>query len=142
MLTTPDVRTVLPLESRFPTDVLLRAGETHLMRLASGSDLIVSRGELTLVEPVRWLGEIGAPARLRLRSGESHRIDVTGWFTLTATRDCELLWVAHCRAAPAMFDSARRIATWLRSRARSSARSLSNACRGLALRARHALHTA
>lgn len=137
MRTTTDVRPALPLDTRSATNLRLRAGDSRLMRLAAGTQVIVSRGELTLVEPVRWLGEVGAPALQRLRSGESQRIDATGWFTLTATSDCELVWVAHCEAAPLASTSAGRIVAWAGSRASSFLQALSNAWRG-----RHASRTA
>ncbi len=137
MRTTTDVRTALPLDSRLPVKLRLRAGDSRLMRLAAGSEVIVTRGELMLVEPVRWLGEVGAPAMQRLRSGESQRTDAAGWFTLTATSDCELAWVAHCEAAPLALTSAGRIAAGIVSRASSWAQALSNAWRR-----GHASHTA
>ncbi|CAN5445024.1 hypothetical protein BH11PSE9_BH11PSE9_16850 [soil metagenome] len=153
MRTTTNVPTALPLDSRSPTNLRLRSGDSRLMRIAAGGEVIVTRGELTLVEPVRWLGEVGAPAMQRLRGGESHRIETAGWFTLTATRDCELAWVAPCEATPlesatfasTTFASARRIAAWLASHASSWAPALSNAWHGLAQRARrgrHVSHTA
>ena len=137
MRTTTDVRTALPLDTRSPANLRLRAGDSRLMRLTAGSEVIVTRGELILVEPVRWLGEVGAPALQRLRSGESQRIDAAGWFTLTATSDCELVWVAHCVAAPLASPPAGRVAAWAGSRASAWAQALSNAWRG-----RHASHTA
>lgn len=148
MRKTTDVRPALPLDPRSPTNVRLRAGDSRLLRIAAGSEVIMSRGELTLVEPVRWLGEVGWPAMHRLRSGESQRIDAAGWFTLTATSDCELVWVAHFGAAPfasTARTSAGRIATWFGPRASSWVQALANAWRGLADRARrgrHVSHTA
>ena len=94
------------LESRSFT---LFAGEQRVLHVAAGSRCLVTRGELRLIEPARWLGERIVRLDRVLDESAEHVLETGGWITLQALTDGALLLEAPASLVGAVLGAWRFI---------------------------------
>jgi len=91
--------TTLPDRNPASRGFTLAAGEQRMLRVAAGSRCRVTRGELRLTEPARWLGERVVRLDRVLGEGAEHVLEQAGWVTLQALTDGSLLLEAPASLA-------------------------------------------
>jgi hypothetical protein len=101
--------TMLPDRNSTSQGFTLLAGEQRVLRVAAGSRCLVTRGELRLIEPVRWLGERIVRLDRVLGEGAEHVLEQGGWVTLRALTDGALLLEAPASLASAVLGAWRVI---------------------------------
>ena|SRR6478672_2786125 len=76
-----------------PNTMLLRRGSSSRLQAPRGTILHAVRGTIVIHGACTWIGESLLTPSDSLREGEAMTLPSTGWFTLTACADAELMIV-------------------------------------------------
>jgi hypothetical protein len=85
-----------------PTRIALREGQTLHARLRAGTQIVVTRGSVLLVESPAWQGETLFTARATLADGQAHGVSRTGWVEIAALAPTEIVQYAELPVAVAL----------------------------------------
>lgn len=93
----------------------IRAGQTHTLQLAAGTQLYLRSGQAVLTEAPQWLGETMHRMTRRLAAGQSHVVTQSGWLQLQAGDAAVVLELPQQparQASAAQAPSPRRLPVW------------------------------
>jgi hypothetical protein len=80
---------------RVPEQAILRSGQSLHLRVSRRISIVAVRGDLHLTTAPKWLGEQMLRPCLFLKEGCAHVVQDSGWISITAQTDAEVIFATE-----------------------------------------------